>query len=78
MKIPKKIRKNFKELIKSLSGIIFSQNRMRWIEKERKKKFVPNSVLTRFGKENSEKYSKKFQKLKYLFPALFLAKTGVR
>ena len=49
---------------------------MRWAKKERKKKLVPNSVHTRPGQENSEKNRKKIQKVKNLFPALFLAKTG--
>ena len=57
-KNPKKIAKKFKKLIKSLYGIIFSKNWMRWAKKE-KKILVPNSVLTRLGQENSEKYSKK-------------------
>ena len=39
---------------------------------------VPNSVHTRPGKENSEKNNKKLKKLKNLFPALSLAKTGMR
>ena len=35
---------------------------------EREKKIlVPNSVLARFGKENSEKYSKKIPKIKKPF-----------
>ena len=38
---------------------------MRWIEKEEKKKILyPNSVHTRPGQENSEKNSKKIEKIK--------------
>ena len=45
--------------------------------KNRKKKILlPNSVETRVGQENSEKNSKKIDKLKNLFPTLFLAETG--
>ena len=36
---------------------------MRQAEKEKKKKFVPNSVHTRPGQENSEKNTKKIQKI---------------
>ena len=44
---------------------------------EREKKIlVPNSILARFGNENSEKYSKKIPKIKKHFSALFLTKTG--
>ena len=49
---------------------------MRWAKKE-KKILLPNSVPTRPGHENSEKNRKKIQKVKNLFPALFLAKTGL-
>ena len=37
---------------------------MRLAEKEKKKFFVPSSVHTRFGEENSENHSKKIQKFK--------------
>ena len=40
-----------------------------------KKILFPNSVRTQPGKENFEKNSKKIQKIKNLFPELFLAKT---
>jgi len=49
---------------------------MRQAEKEEKKLLVPNSVHTRPEDENSENNRKKIKKLKSLFPALFLAKTG--
>ena len=39
------------------------------------KNLVPNSAHTRPGQENSEKIEKK---LENLFPALSLAKTGMR
>ena len=74
MKIPKKIEKKIKKIKKSLSRIIYCQNGRRMAVKERKKILVPNSVHTRSGDENSEK--KKEKKLKNLFPALFIAKTG--
>ena len=49
---------------------------MRLAEKEKKKILLPNSVETRVGQESSEKNSKKIEKIKKLFPTLFLAKTG--
>ena len=57
-KILKKIAKKFKNFKKPLSDIIFSQNGMRYAEKEKKKNLLPNSVRTRLGQENSEKNSK--------------------
>ena len=49
-----------------LSGIIFSQNGMRYAEKEGKKlsSWIPKKI------------AKKFKKLKNLIPALFFAETG--
>ena len=75
-KFPKEIAKKIEKIKKPLSSIIFSQNRKRQAEKERKN-FVPNSVHTRPGQENSEKNrEKKIIKLKNLFSAFVLAKTG--
>ena len=45
--------------------------------RKREKNLVPNSVRTQPGKENSEKNSKKIQKIKNPFPELFLAKMGL-
>ena len=50
---------------------------MKQAEKEGKKILHPNSIHTRPGQENSKKIEKKIRKLKNLFPALFLAKTGL-
>jgi len=52
---------------------------MRWDEigRERDKRILdPNSAHTRPGGANSEKNSKKIQKLQNIFPAIFLAKSG--
>ena len=49
---------------------------MRLAEKGKKENLVLNSVLTQPEQENSEKNRKKIRKLKNLFLALFLAKTG--
>ena len=62
MKIPKKNSNKIKKKIeKPLSSIIFSQNGIRWAEKE-KKNLVPNSVHSQPGQEDSEKNSKKIKK----------------
>ena len=57
------------------SGIISIQNGLSEAKKV-KKNLVPNSVHTRTGQEDSEKNSKKCQKIKKTLSALFLAKTG--
>ena len=63
-KISKKIAKKIKKLKKKpLSGIIFCQNGMRSADKEKKKNLLPNSVHTRPTQENSEKNSKKTEKI---------------
>ena len=61
-KIPKKVVKNCKNF-KTSFDIISSQNGMREAEKEKKKILLQNSVHTRPGQENSEKSSKKIQKI---------------
>ena len=50
---------------------------MRMAEKE-KKIFVPNSVHTRPGQENSEKNSKKIQKIKKLNSGIISMQKGLR
>ena len=45
-------------------------------QKSEKKILVLNSVYTQPRQENSEKNCKNIHKIKKLFPALFLAKTG--
>ena len=72
----RKLRKKIQKIEKTPFRHYFSPERDK-IGRERKKKIlVPNSVHTRPGQENSEKNRKKIKKLKNLFPALFLAKTG--
>ena len=63
---------------KSLSGIIFSQKGMRYTEKERKIFFFPNSVHTRLVQENSEKNSKKSQKIKIPLSGIIFSQYGMR
>ena len=50
---------------------------MRMAEKE-KKNFVPKSVHTRPGQENSEKNSKKIQKIKKLNSGIISMQKGLR
>jgi len=43
-----------------------------------KKILVPNSVHTRLGQENSEKYSKKIQKIIKPLPGIISNQNGMR
>ena len=70
-------KKNQKTL-KPLSRIIYNQNGMRKAEKEKKKILVPNSVHTRHGQENSEKNSKKIQKIIKHLPGIIFSKNEMR
>ena len=49
---------------------------MRLAEKEKKKFYFRIPFILDSGKKIPKNIAKKFQKLKNLFPALFLAKTG--
>ena len=51
---------------------------MRKDEKERKKILVPNSVHTRPRQENSEKFSKKIQKIKKPLSGNISSQNGIR
>ena len=74
-KIPKKITKKFKKL-KNLFLALFFANE---IGRERQKKILdPNSVDTRHGKENSEKKSKKIQKIEKPLSGIIFRKNGMR
>ena len=72
----KKNSKKIRKIKKPHSGIIFSQNGMRQAEKERKKFQTRILFILGPGKKIVKKIAKKFKKLKNLFPAFFLAKTG--
>ena len=63
---------------KPLSGIIFTQNSMRQVEKEKKKILVPNSVHSRPGQETSEKNGKKIQKIKKPLSTIIFCQNGMR
>ena len=51
---------------------------MRYAEKEKKKILVPNSVHTHPGQQNSEKNSKKIQKIKKPLPGIIFSQNGMR
>ena len=72
-----KNRKINQKIKKPLSGIIYSQKGMRQAQKERKKFQSQIPFILDPGKKIPKKIEKKFKKLKNLFPALFLAKTGL-
>ena len=63
---------------KPVAGIICGQNGMRQAEKEKKKILVPNSVHTRHGQENSDKNSKKIQKIKKPNSDIISIQNGLR
>ena len=76
-KIPKKIVKKFKKFKNHFPTLFLAKTGLDRPRKRKKKILLPNSVQTRLGQENSEKSSKKIEKIKKnLFPTLFLAKTG--
>ena len=47
-------------------------------EKEKKKNLVPNSIHTRPGQENSEKNSKKIQKIKKPLSSIIFSENEMR
>ena len=51
---------------------------MRQAEKEKKKILLPNSVQTRLGQENSEKNSKKIEKIKKPLSDIIFSQNGMR
>ena len=51
---------------------------MRLAEKGTKKNLVPNSVHTRPGQENSQKKSKKIQKIIKPLPGIIFSQNGMR
>ena len=76
-KIPKKIAKKFKKL-KTSFWYNFQPKRVE-IGREREKKIlVPNSVHTRPGQENSQRNSKKIQKIKKLNSSFISIQKGLR
>ena len=51
---------------------------MRQAKKEKKKNLLPNSVQTRLGQENSEKNSKKIEKIKKPLSDIIFSQNGLR
>ena len=78
MKITKKISKKNQKIKKSLSRITFTQNGSRYAEKGRKKNFVPISVQTQPGEENSEKNSRKLKKIKKPLSGIIFSQNEMR
>ena len=66
--------KKIQKIRKPLSGIVFSQNKIRQAEKERKKFYSQIPLILDPGKKIPKKIAKKLKKLKKLFPTLFLVK----
>ena len=77
----KKNCKKIQKIIKPLPSNIFSQNGDEISRKKKKKKnkiLVPNSVQTRPVLENSEKNSKKIQKIIKPLPGIISNQNGMR
>ena len=72
----KKNSKKIQKIKKPLSGNISSQNGMIQAGKGRKKFQARIPLIMHPGKKILKKIAKKFKKLKNLFQAIFLAKTG--
>ena len=64
MKISKKIEKKIKKLKNLLAELFLATTGVDRPKNREKKNFAPISVHTRPGEENSEKNSKKIQKIK--------------
>ena len=62
----------------SLSDIIFRQNGVEISRERGKKILLPNSVPTRPGQENSEKNSKKIEKIKKPLSHTIFCQDGMR
>ena len=74
--ISKNIAKKFKKLKNLFPALFFAK---RQIGREREKRnLVPNFVETRPGQENSEKYSKKIQKIKKSLSGIIFSQNGMR
>ena len=75
----KKISKKIAKKLKKISLQHYLQPKLNEMGQEREKKIlVPNSVLTRFGNENSEKYSKKVPKIKKPFSIIIFSQNGTK
>ena len=74
-KIPKKIVKKFKKF-KNHFPALFLAKTGRDRPTKRKKNLLPNSVQTRLGQENSEKNSKKIEKIKKPLSDIIFSQNG--
>ena len=68
--------KKIQKIKKPLSSIFFSQNGMRQTKRQRKTILYRIPFILGPRKQILKKIARKFEKLKNLFPAFFLAKTG--
>ena len=76
-KIPKKIVRKLKQF-KNLFPTLFLAKTGRDRPRKRKKNFLLNSVQTRLGQENSEKNSKKIEKIKNPLSDIIFSQNGMR
>ena len=74
-----KIEKKKQKIKKPFSVIIFSQNRMRWAKKEKKKKIYSRiPFILDPGKKIPKQNSKKIQKIKKLNSGIISIQNGLR
>ena len=76
-KIPKKIANKLKKLKNLFPTLFLAKTGWDWPRKK-KKILLPNSVQTRLGQENSEKNSKKIEKIKKPLSDIIFSQNGMR
>ena len=77
-KIPKKIVKKFKKFKNDFLTLFLAKMGWDRARKRKKKKLLPNSVQTRLEQENSEKNSKKIEKIKKPLSDIIFSQNGIR
>ena len=77
-KIPKEIVKKFKKFKNHFLTLFFAKMGRDRPRKRKKKILLPNSVQTRLGQENSEKNSKKIEKIKKPLSDIIFSQNGMR
>ena len=77
-KISKKIAKILKKLKNHFPTLFLAKTGLDRPRKRKKKFLLPNSVQTRLGQENSEKNSKKIEKIKKPLSVIIFSQNGMR
>ena len=72
------MEKEIKKIKKPLSNVIFSQNGMRYAEKEKKKFYSRIPFILDPGKKIPKKIAKKFKKFKKPVSEIIFCQNGIR